>query len=311
MQRYYKKTRAYLPDLVHGSGNGEARSERMCCARRTNVTENSKTQRNMRLHKIACLAVALTLTAGCTSYKNVPYLQDPEVVNNYGKEIPLYDAKIMPKDLLSITINTSDPQASAPFNLTVQTPLNAALTNITTTSTPSLQQYLVNNKGEIDFPVLGRLQVGGLTKNQAEDLIREKLTPYLKEAPIVTVRMANYKISVLGEVARPGTFTVSNEKVNVLEALAMAGDMTVYGVRTNVKLIREDADGKREIKELDLTKSDLVLSPYFYLRQNDILYVTPNKTKAKNSDIGNTTSTVISATSILVSIASLIVNILR
>lgn len=265
----------------------------------------------MRLHKIACLAVALTLIAGCTSYKNVPYLQDPEVVNNYGKEIPLYDAKIMPKDLLSITINTTDPQASAPFNLTVQTPMNAALTNINTTTQPTLQQYLVNNKGEIDFPVLGRLQVGGLTKNQAEDLIREKLTPYLKEAPIVTVRMANYKISVLGEVTRPGTFTVSNEKVNVLEALAMAGDMTVYGVRTNVKLIREDADGKREIKELDLTKSDLVLSPYFYLRQNDILYVTPNKTKAKNSDIGNTTTTVISATSILVSIASLLVNILR
>ena len=261
-----------------------------------------------KLVALLCLAVAM---AGCTSYKKVPYLQDPDTVNNYGKEIPLYDAKIMPKDLLSITVNTSDPQAAAPFNLTVQTPINAGLTNITTTSQPSLQQYLVNNQGEIDFPVLGRLNVGGLTKNQAEDLIREKLAPYLKETPIVTVRMANYKISVLGEVNRPGTFTVSNEKVNVLEALAMAGDMTVYGVRTNVKLIREDADGKREIKELDLTQSDFVLSPYFYLRQNDILYVTPNKTKAKNSDIGNTTTTVISATSILVSIASLIVNILR
>lgn len=258
---------------------------------------------------IALLAAGLT--SSCSSYKNVPYMQDIETVNNYGKVIPLYDAKIMPKDLLSITINTTDPQAAAPFNLTVQTPMNAALTNINTTTQPTLQQYLVNNKGEIDFPVIGRLKVGGLTKNEAEDLIREKLQPYLKEKPIVTVRMANYKISVLGEVARPGTFTVSNEKVNVLEALAMAGDMTVYGVRTNVKLIREDAEGKREIKELDLTKSDLILSPYFYLRQNDILYVTPNQTKAKNSDIGTTTTTWISATSIMVSIASLIVNILR
>ena len=217
----------------------------------------------------------------------------------------------MPKDLLSITVNTTDPQAAAPFNLPVQTPMNAALTNINTPTQPTLQQYLVNNDGEIDFPVLGRLKVGGLTKNQAEDLIREGLKSYLKEAPIVTVRMSNYKISVLGEVNRPGTFTVSNEKVNVLEALAMAGDMTVYGVRDNVKLIREDATGKREIMLLDLTKSDLILSPYFYLQQNDILYVTPNKTKAKNSDIGNTTTTVISATSILVSIASLLVNILR
>lgn len=156
-----------------GTGNGEARPT----AAYTSLKNKLVTQANMRLHKIACLAVALTLTAGCTSYKKVPYLQDPEVVNNYGKEIPLYDAKIMPKDLLSITINTTDPQASAPFNLTVQTPLNAALTNINTTTQPTLQQYLVNNKGEIDFPVLGRLKVGGLTKNQAEDLIRERLTP--------------------------------------------------------------------------------------------------------------------------------------
>ena len=265
----------------------------------------------MRLKTILFALTVTVFSVGCTSYKNVPYLQDPQIVNEYGKEIPLYDAKIMPKDLLSITVNTTDPQAAAPFNLTVQTPLNAALTNINTTTQPTLQQYLVSNEGDIDFPVLGRLHVGGLTKNEAENLIRERLKPYLKESPIVTVRMANYKISVLGEVARPGTFNVSNEKVNVLEALAMAGDMTVYGVRTNVKLIREEADGKREIIELDLTKSDIVLSPYFYLRQNDILYVTPNKTKAKNSDIGNTTTTIISATSILVSIASLLVNILK
>ena len=195
----------------------------------------------MKMNKILLLLALSSLIVSCTSYKSVPYLQNPEVVNNYGKELPMYDAKIMPKDLLSITINTTDPQAAAPFNLTVQTPLNAALTNINTTTQPTLQQYLVNNQGEIDFPVIGRLLVGGLTKNQAEDLIREKLKPYLKESPIVTVRLSNYKISVLGEVARPGSFTVSNEKVNVLEALAMAGDMTVYGIRDNVKLIREDA----------------------------------------------------------------------
>lgn len=238
-------------------------------------------------------------------------MQNPETVNNFRESLPLYDAKIMPKDLLSITVNTTDPQAAAPFNLTVQTPLNAVQKNITTTGAPSLQQYLVNNVGEIDFPVIGLLKVGGLTKNQAEDIIRDKLQPYLKEIPIVTVRMSNYKISVLGEVARPGTFTVSNEKINILEALAMAGDMTVYGIRDNVKLIREEADGKREIITLNLNNADLVLSPYYYLRQNDILYITPNKTKAKNSDIGSSTTLWFSATSILVSIASLIINIVR
>lgn len=266
---------------------------------------------NMR-KLIYSLLFSAALFSSCTSYKNVPYLQQPEIVNAYGQEIPLYDATIMPKDLLSITVNTTDPIAAAPFNLTVQTQLNAALANNNyTTTQPSLQQYLVNNNGEIDFPVIGRIKVGGMTKNQAEDLIRQKLQPYLKETPIVTVRMVNYKISVLGEVARPGSFTVTNEKVNVLEALAMAGDMTVYGIRTNVKLVREDAEGKRNIITLDLTDSQLITSPYFYLKQNDIIYVTPNKTKAKSSDIGTTTTTWISATSILISLASLIVNIVR
>ena len=130
-------------------------------------------------------------------------------------------------------------------------------------------------------------------------MIVEKLKPYIKETPIVTARMVNYKISVLGEVARPGTFTVSNEKVNLLEALA------------NVKLIREGADGKQQIITLDLNKAETLLSPYYWLQQNDIVYVTPNKAKARNSDISNSTSLWFSATSILVSLASILVTILR
>ena len=151
------------------------------------------------------------------------------------------------------------------------------------TTQPVLQQYLVDNEGKISFPVLGALTVGGLTKKQAEQLIVDKLKPYMKENPIVTVRMVNYKISVIGEVARPGTFTISNEKVNLLEALAMAGDMTVYGLRDNVKLIREDANGKQQIVTLDLNNAETILSPYYWLQQNDIVYITPNKAKARNS----------------------------
>ena len=174
-----------------------------------------------------------------------------------------------------------------------------------------MQQYLVDNEGRINFPVLGTLKVGGLTKSQAEQLIVQNLKPYIKEIPIVTVRMANYKISVLGEVARPGTFTITNEKVNLLEALAMAGDMTVHGVRDNVKLIRETATGKQEIITLNLNKTETILSPYYWLQQNDVVYVTPNKAKARNSDIGNSTSLWFSATSILVSLASLLVTIFK
>ena len=256
-----------------------------------------------------CLICILCL-AGCTSYKSVPYMQNPEVVNDFQEILPMYDAQIMPKDLLTITVNTSDPEAAAPFNLSVQTSYNVAMSK-NVTSQPVLQQYLVSNEGTIDFPVLGRLKVGGLTKNQAENLIREKLKDYLKEIPIVNVRMSNYKIAVLGEVARPGMFTVSNEKVNVFEALALAGDLTVWGVRDNVKLIREDATGKREIIQLNLNNAEIVTCPYYYLQLNDILYVSPNKTKAKNSDIGQSTTLWFSATSILVSIASLLVTILK
>lgn len=249
------------------------------------------------------------LFAACQSYKKVPYLQDAEVVLYGVQNEQLYDAKIMPKDLLTIVVSCTSPELAAPFNLTVATSRDLSTTSITTQSV--LQQYLVDNEGKVDFPVLGELKLGSLTKKQAERMIIDKLKPYIKETPIVTVRMVNYKISVIGEVARPGTFTISNEKVNLLEALAMAGDMTVYGLRDDIKLIREDANGRQEIIPLDLNKAETILSPYYWLQQNDIVYVTPNKAKARNSDIGNSTSLWFSATSILISITSLLYNILR
>nr|WP_278529192.1 polysaccharide biosynthesis/export family protein [Bacteroides acidifaciens] len=255
--------------------------------------------------------VTIFLFASCQSYKKVPYLQDAEVVEQAVQQENLYDAKIMPKDLLTIVVSCTSPELAVPFNLTVASPVSVAAGNTQLTTQPTLQPYLVDNAGKINFPVLGELKVGGLTKKEAEQLIVEKLKPYIKETPIVTVRMVNYKISVIGEVARPGTFTISNEKVNLLEALAMAGDMTVWGLRDNVKLIREGADGKQEIITLNMNKAETLLSPYYWLQQNDIVYVTPNKAKARNSDIGNSTSLWFSATSILVSLASLLVTIFK
>ena len=263
----------------------------------------------MKIHSLLIIGLCAFLLSGCSSYKKVPYLQDSDIVSSLQKELPMYDAKIMPKDLLTITVNTTDPEAAAPFNLTVQTAYNVTSSS-TLNRQATLQQYLVGNDGSIDFPVLGRLQVNGLTKSEAENLIREKLGAYLKETPIVTVRMANYKISVLGEVARPGMFTINNEKVNIFEALALAGDLTIWGMRDNVKLIREDAKGQREIIDLNLNKADIITSPYYYLQQNDILYVTPNKTKAKSSDIGQSTSLWLSGTSIFVSLINILVTFL-
>ena len=252
------------------------------------------------------------LLVACQSYKKVPYFQDVDVVNQAEQQEKLYDARIMPKDLLTIVVSCTNPELAIPFNLTVASNAGMAASNSSyVTTQPTLQAYLVDNEGNINFPVLGELKLGGLTKREAERLIIDKLKPYMKEMPIVTVRMVNYKISVIGEVTRPGTFTISNEKVNLLEALAMAGDMKVYGIRDNVKLIREDANGKQQIVTLDLNNAETILSPYYWLQQNDIVYITPNKAKARNSDVGNSTSLWFSATSILVSVVSLLVNILK
>lgn len=256
-------------------------------------------------------AVAVVLLASCKTPKNVAYIQNSDYID-YTKSEYLYDARIMPKDILTITVSTVNPDASAPFNLLVRNTLNST-GSITNSSGGVLQTYLVDNQGCIDFPVVGTLQVGGLTKAMCEKLIHDKIKRFMnaEENPIVTVRMSNYKISVLGEVNHPGMFTVSNEKINIFEALAKAGDLSIYGVRDHVKLIRENAKGRKEIHTVNLNDADIVNSPYYYLQQNDVLYVEPNSVKAKNSAIGTSTTIWISVTGALVSLASLIVNILR
>jgi polysaccharide export outer membrane protein len=230
-------------------------------------------------------------------------LQDTNLTSNIQSTTAVHDAKIMPKDMLTIIVSTTDPEAANLFNLTVQSPYTTSRNSLS--QQPALQQYLVDNDGFIEFPVLGHLQVGGLTKGELEELISDKLKAYLQN-PIVTVRMSGYKISVLGEVAHPGIFTVNYEKINIFEALALAGDLTIWGMRDNVKLIRENSNGQSEVININLNRSDIVSSPHYYLQQNDILYVTPNKSKAKNADIGQSTSLWFSATSILVSVANIV-----
>ena len=264
---------------------------------------------SMKIFTVWAVA-AMWFATSCTSYKTVPYMINSAEVDLDSSAV-LYEARVMPKDELPITVNwPEDAEGVITFNVTTTPPVGQG--RETLTSQPTLQTFLVTNEGTINYPVLGTLKVGGMTVNQVEDLIASKIEgTYLKTRPVVTVRLSNYKISVLGEVTSPGTYTVPSEKVSIYGALALAKDMTVYGRRDNVKLIREDATGKKTIHELDLNDANIIKSPYFYLQQNDVLYVTPNKTKAKNSDIGSSTSYWVSSISILVSIASLVTNILR
>ena len=261
---------------------------------------------------LALVAFSLLLLMSCSSSKNVAYIQNSDTVDFSRSEV-LYDARIMPKDILMITVNTVNPEASAPFNLVVSASLRSGTGNQGMSSNRALQTYLVDNEGCIEFPVVGTLKVGGLTKSECEQLIHDKIRRFLnaEETPIVTVRMSNYKISVLGEVSRPGMFTVGNEKINIFEALAQAGDLTIYGVRDNVKLIREDENGQKNVYTLNLNDAEIINSPYYYLQQNDIIYVEPNKVKSRNSGIGQSTSLWLTTTSILISLSSLLYNILK
>ncbi len=255
----------------------------------------------INIFKLSFLVLAaVSLLTSCGSSKDVTYFKNREALDQAAKGY-LVDARIMPKDVLSIVVNTTTPTAALQFNL------------VTPTTQTQIQSYLVDNEGMIKFPVVGELKVGGLTKTEVEQLITQAISPYLAESeiPVVTVRMSSFSISVLGEVNQPGTFTVAREKINVLEALARAGDLTIYGVRNNVTLIREDNEGNKSYHTLNLNDANIVNSPYYYLQQNDIVYVEPNKIKAQSSAIGSSTSIWLSATGILMSVATLLISILK
>jgi len=253
------------------------------------------------------ISVAL---GSCGSSKNIAYFQNADSLK---QSIPngLFDAKIMAKDLLTITVSTTSPKAATPFNLSVSNTLNA--TGTLGGSGMSLQTYLVDNDGYINFPVVGKLNVKGMTKRQCEDFIQSKISKYMAEGenPVVTVRMASFKVSVAGEVKSPGIFYVDQEKINILEALARAGDLTIYGRRENVLLIREDDNGMKTFYRINLNDANLVNSPHYYLQQNDILYVEPNKVQARNSGIGTSTTIWFSVIGIVTSLASLMVTVLK
>lgn len=262
----------------------------------------------MKLSKVVCmLALSTLLVSGCTSYKKSLYLQNEQVLNE-SLEGQLYDFRIMPKDELTIVVSTTDPEASAPFYRKIGQSKEGG------NSTMGMQDaklltYLVDNNGCIDFPVLGMIKVMGLTNRECEALLRQKLQSYLKEVPNVTVRTSNYKFSVLGEVGHPGTYTTDAEKVTLFEALAQAGDMTLFAVRNDVQLLREDSLGVRRVYHLDLTQADIAQSPYFYLQQNDVVYVKPTRAKVRSNTFSGNASIWITLLGLVTSVTSFILAI--
>lgn len=272
-----------------------------------------KNKRNMKKTYIVSLfAAVLFALSSCTSIKNIPYLKNADTVNLEASRM-LYDAKIMPKDELTIYVNTTDPDASSSFNLVSYNQRNGGASRSNRSGNGYTIGYLVDNEGNINFPVLGKLHVSGMTKNECQDMIASRIKEYLAESenPIVTVQMSSYHVTVLGEVGSAGVIPVTTEKMNILEAIASAGDLTIYGHRENVMLIREDNRGQKSIHRLNLNDASLMNSPYYYLQQNDIIYVEPQGVKARNAFVQQNTSLYFTAVSVITSLATLVTLILK
>lgn len=226
----------------------------------------------------------LFLLLGFTSCskRNLAYFSDMEQ-NDYTEKITYSsEPKIQPDDLLSISVTSLNPEANALFNKGEMSSsgMGNSVSNFSITGNTSniyKEGYLVDKDGFIDFPVIGKICIGGLTKAEVKNKLVHELHEYLKE-PIVNIRFLNYKVTVIGEVNRPSTFTIPSERINVLEALGMAGDMTAFGKRENVLIIREEG-GVRKMTRVNLNNTDLVNSPYFYLQQNDVVYVEPHRAR--------------------------------
>ena len=233
-----------------------------------------------------CFVISIILITSCTSQKEIVYFQKGVNQSDTMNVSQVYVPKIQPGDILSIPVSSLNPAASSFFNpysnVAPATPDPGAL-NIT----PSLSAangYLVDASGLIEFPIIGSIKVGGLTTSEARDTIKNKLkVTYLKE-PTVSVRFLNYKISIMGEVARPSVYVIPNEKVTLPEALSMAGDLTIYAKRENVLIIRDNVDGKKEFGRVNLNNREVFNSPYYYLHSGDVIYVEQGKGKAAQSD---------------------------
>jgi polysaccharide export outer membrane protein len=198
-----------------------------------------------------------------------------------NKLVKIPELIIQSQDMLSIIVSSKDPELALPFNLPL---ISYQGVGEISTGQQRLLSYIVDKDGDIDFPVLGTLHIEGLTRSQLSQSVKEKIIAggYIKD-PVVTVQFINFRITVNGEVARPGAFEIKNDHITLYEAISMAGDLTIYGKRNNVKVVREK-NGERTVHEVDLRSAKIFDSPVYYLQQNDIIYVTPNRYRSNQTN---------------------------
>lgn len=241
------------------------------------------------------------MLSSCASREDIVYFQD-EKLGEFTQPALVYEITYQPDDMLTIDVSGFDPETVKPFNLNA-TPYSENAMDAR--SNMRMQTYRVDHEGFIDFPVIGKVKIGGLTREQATALLEEKISQYAKD-PLVNIRIINFTITVLGEVNRPGTFNIQDEKVTLTEALGLAGDLTIYGKRNNALLIRE-VNGVKKYSIIDLTSVKTLSLSTFNLKQNDVIYIEPNNARVRSSSFNQNNTIIISAVSTLATIVAILI----
>lgn len=235
--------------------------------------------------------LSILLLFSC-SQRNLVYFSDINTDTDFSVPVgQITEPTIQENDLLSITVSSLNPESNLLFNVGVLVPSGDRANTVV--ANPINENYLVDKQGYINYPVIGKIQLKGLNKQQATEKMTQLVSDYVKD-PIINIRFTNFKVTVIGEVQNPNSFVIPTEKVTILEAIGLAGDLTVYGKRENVLLIREK-EGLRTAIRLNLNDKNLLASPYFFLQQNDVIYVEPYKTKAIQADSNPRTFAIVSS----------------
>ena len=242
----------------------------------------------------------LVIMSSCVSKKDIVYFNtdkiDQEKVSNSYKTI------FKPGDLLQITVVSEDIESAQGFNLPV---VSFSATTNSVIGTPRQQNYLIDSKGEIVFPVLGKIKIGGLSREEAVNLLMSKIVPRKLKKAIITIRVSNFKITVQGDVKIPGVFNIPNERITIVEAIGLAGGSNISAQRNNILVVREEGN-KKVAYRVNLLSNKTFTSPVFYLQQNDLVYVEPNKAKIQSASYNKNTGLFISITSLIITVISIL-----
>ncbi|MEG2402738.1 MAG: polysaccharide biosynthesis/export family protein [Muribaculaceae bacterium] len=259
----------------------------------------------MRIHLLSAICAVFLLTSCSTTKQNLSYFENIGTSESGSLPSGDYEITILPDDELSITVTSVIAEATAAYNIPLSNP--AVLSSIKMVTTPQIQTYVVDNKGYITFPILGKIKVSGMSTTQISDMLKSKISADVED-PFVSVVLVNFRVNVLGEVKAPGQKEVTRQRYSILDALAQAGDLTEFGMRDNVLLIREE-NGVKTYHRMNLNDASVLSSPYFYLQQNDVVYVEPNKIRKDNSKYNQNNAFKVTVVSTIVSAISVIASL--